>query len=140
MGPEMAPGRRGIRGRRPAEMKLTYEDKMHIVQELVPGKEISLAHIIASPDPIIYRKMGLDPTIDYNKAAIGIMTMSPSEVSVIAADLAIKSASVDLGFADRFSGTVIITGRMAEVEAAMRAVLRYYRTQLMFEVCEITTT
>ncbi len=35
------------------------EQKMRIVQELVPGKQVTLAHVIASPDPIIYRKLGL---------------------------------------------------------------------------------
>ena len=30
------------------------QDKMRIIQELVPGKQITLAHVIASPDPILY--------------------------------------------------------------------------------------
>ena len=51
------------------------EQKMRIVQELVPGKQVTLAHVIASPDPIIYRKLGLDPKLDYNRAAIGILTL-----------------------------------------------------------------
>ena len=40
------------------------QDKMRIVQELVPGRQITLAHIIANPDPILYQKLGLDPTLD----------------------------------------------------------------------------
>ena len=47
------------------------EQKMRIVQELVPGKQVTLAHVIASPDPIIYRKLGLDPKLDYNRAEPG---------------------------------------------------------------------
>ena len=38
------------------------ETKQRIVQELVPGKQISLAHIIANPDKIMYmpsRRSGL---------------------------------------------------------------------------------
>ena len=35
--------------------------KMRIIQELVPGKQITLAHIIANPDPVLYQKLGLDP-------------------------------------------------------------------------------
>ena len=31
------------------------EGKMRIVQEMVPGKQVTLAHIIASPDEIIYQ-------------------------------------------------------------------------------------
>ena len=45
-------------------------NKLRIVQELVPGKQITLAHVIASPDKIIYKKLGLDPTIDYHRSAI----------------------------------------------------------------------
>lgn len=116
------------------------QGKLHIVQELVPGKEITLAHTIASPDPIIYKKLGLDPTIDYGRSAIGILTMSPSEVSVIASDLAIKTASVELGFVDRFSGTTIFTGSVSEVDAAMNAIVDYFKNKLKFDVCEMTRT
>lgn len=115
-------------------------DKLRIVQELVPGKQITMAHVIASPDPIVYKKLGLDPGVDYHRAAIGILTMSPSEVSVIAGDLAIKTANVELGFIDRFSGTLIITGRIAEVESALQAILKYTKENLGFTVCEITRT
>ena len=74
------------------------EHKMRIVQELVPGKQVTLAHVIASPDPIVYRKLGLDPQLDYQRAAIGILSMSPAEISVIAGDMAVKTANIDLGF------------------------------------------
>ena len=49
------------------------EAKMRIIQELVPGKQITLAHIIANPDPVLYQKLGLDPSVDYSKSAIGII-------------------------------------------------------------------
>jgi len=116
------------------------EDKLRIVQELVPGKQITMAHVIASPDPIIYKKLGLDPSVDYQRSAIGILTMSPSEVSVIAGDIAIKTANIDLGFIDRFSGTLIITGRIAEVESALQAICKYTKENLGFTVCDITRT
>lgn len=115
-------------------------EKLRIVQELVPGKQITMAHVIAGPDEIIYRKLGLDPGMDYRRAAIGILTMSPSEVSVIAGDIAIKTANVELGFIDRFSGTLIITGKIAEVESAIQAILKYTKENLGFTVCEITRT
>ena len=106
-----------------------------IVQELVPGKQITLAHIIANPDDILYQKLGLNPAVDYAKAAIGILTMSPSETA-----LAFKTAGVDLGFVDRFSGTLIVTGRVSEVEAALKAIVDYARDVLGFTVCPLTRT
>lgn len=119
---------------------LTREEKIRIVQELVPGKQITMAHIIASPDPIIYKKLGLNPDIDYSRAAIGILTMSPSEVSVIAGDIAIKTANIEVGFIDRFSGTLIITGKISEVESSIRAILQYANTTLDFTICNVTRT
>lgn len=93
-------------------------EKQRIIQELVPGKQVTLAHVIASPDRIIYQKLGLDPEADYRQAAIGILSMSPAEIAVIAGDLALKTASVEMGFIDRFSGTLIFTGLISDVEAA----------------------
>lgn len=116
------------------------EHKMRIVQELVPGKQVTLAHVIASPDPIVYRKLGLDPQLDYQRAAIGILSMSPAEISVIAGDMAVKTANIDLGFIDRFSGTLIFTGRISEVEAAIQAINKYLEEKLKFTICEITRT
>jgi ethanolamine utilization protein EutS len=120
---------------------MDLENHMRIVQELVPGKQITLAHTIANPDPILYRKLGLDPAVDYRGAgAIGILTISPSETAVIAADLAMKSAGIELGFVDRFSGTLIITGTVSEVGASLRAILDYCKETLGFAVCEMTRT
>ncbi len=120
--------------------KLDMQDKMRIVQELVPGRQITLAHIIANPDPILYQKLGLDPRLDYEKAAIGVLTVSPAETAVITADIALKSSGADLGFVDRFSGTLIITGKVAEVEASFTAITEYFGKTLNFSVCEMTRT
>lgn len=116
------------------------EDKLRIIQELVPGKQITLAHIIANPEEILYQKLGLDPSLDYSHAAIGVITMSPSETAIIAADISMKASGVELGFVDRFSGTLIITGSISDVEAALRAVLEYSVEKLGFSVCELTRT
>lgn len=118
----------------------SLQDKMRIVQELVPGKQITLAHIIANPDKVLYQKLGLDPAVDYSKAAIGIVTMSPSETAIIAGDIALKASGVELGFVDRFSGTLIVTGSVSEVEAALRALVEYSQETLGFTVCPITRT
>lgn len=116
------------------------ENKLRIIQELVPGRQITLAHIIASPDEIVYKKLGLNPDIDYNKAAIGILTVSPAETAVIAADVALKNANIDLGFVDRFSGTIIVTGLVSDTESAIRAAVDYIGNTLGFTVCEVTRT
>jgi ethanolamine utilization protein EutS len=119
---------------------LQQEGKLRIIQEIVPGKQITIAHIIASPDSIVYKKLGLNPSVDYARAAIGIITMTPSETAIIAGDLAIKTANVELGFVDRFSGTLIVTGRLSEVDAAMKEIVNYTKEKLNFTVCEITRT
>lgn len=115
-------------------------DKLRIIQELVPGKQITLAHIIAAPDKTVYQKLGLNPEIDYKKAAIGILTVSPAETAVIAADIALKTSNVELGFVDRFSGTLIITGMVSDTLAAIEAAVAYIRDTLGFSVCEVTKT
>ena len=33
---------------------LNNDGKARIIQELVPGKQITLAHVIANPDPVLY--------------------------------------------------------------------------------------
>ena len=102
---------------------MSPEMKQRIVQELVPGKQISLAHIIANPDKILYTKLGLDPSLDYSRAAIGM-----------------KSSGIELGFVDRFSGSLIITGTVSEVEASTSAILDYVGNKLGFTLCPITRT
>ena len=83
-----------------------FEGKERIIQEFVPGKQVTLAHVIANPDKNLYGKLGL---IDAT-GAIGIMTITPSEGAMIAADVATKAADVKVGFVDRFNGSLVITG------------------------------
>ena len=120
--------------------EIALEDKLRIVQELVPGKQLSLAHVIANPDKILYTKLGLDPALEYSKSAIGIVTISPCETAVIVADIAIKTGNIDLSFVDRFSGTVIMTGLVSEVSSAMEAIVSYVKNTMGFTACEITRT
>jgi ethanolamine utilization protein EutS len=119
---------------------MPQETKQRIVQELVPGKQITLAHIIANPDKILYEKLGLDPAVDYAKSAIGILTVSPSETAIIMGDIAVKAAGIELGFVDRFSGSLIITGTVSEVEASVNAILDYVEEKLEFTICPVTRT
>ena len=120
-----------------AEM-YNQNEQVRIVQETVAGKEITLAHVIGGPAPIVYTKLGLNPQIDYSTSAIGIMNMTPMESVVIASDIAVKSGDVYLGFADRFSGTLIITGDLAAVENAIEEVVRYFHDDLGYVSCPIT--
>ncbi len=119
---------------------LKNDGKVRIIQELVPGKQITLAHIIANPDPVLYIKLGLDPAGDYQTAAIGIITLSPAETAIIAGDIATKSSGAQLGFVDRFSGTLIVTGTVSQVGEAVKAVVDYAADVLGFTVCPITKT
>ncbi|MCG0276172.1 MAG: BMC domain-containing protein [Thermosediminibacteraceae bacterium] len=107
--------------------------KQRIIQEYVPGKQITLAHLIASPDASLYRKLGLDP-----KGALGILTITPGEGAIIAADIAIKSASVEIGFLDRFSGSLVINGDVAAVECALNEVIKFLSEILGFTPAKIT--
>ena len=113
-------------------------DLMRIIQESVPGKQITMAHIIASPDEVIYKKLGLDPKVGYHRSAIGVLTLTPSETAIITADLAIKASNIQIGFIDRFSGTLIITGTISDVNIAFERILEYTSSELDFTVCRIT--
>lgn len=119
---------------------LKNDGKARIIQELVPGKQITLAHVIANPDPVLYQKLGLDPAADYKTSAIGIITLSPAETAIIAGDIATKASGAELGFVDRFSGTLIVVGSVSQIESAVDAVCAYVRSVLGFTVCPITKT
>jgi len=53
-------------------------EKQRIIQEFVPGKQVTLAHVVANPDARLYPKIGLPP----GGGAIGVMTITPSEATV----------------------------------------------------------
>lgn len=111
-----------------------FEDKARIVQEFVPGKQVTLAHVIAHPVESLYAKMGL---IDA-EGAIGIFTITPSEAAIIAADVASKAADIKIGFVDRFNGSLIITGDVAAVEAALHDVMQVLCDMMGFTSTVIT--
>ena len=110
--------------------------KQRIVQEYVPGKQITLAHLIANPVRDLSKKLGLADEDGVN--AIGILTITPSEASIIAADIATKSAVVRIGFVDRFSGSLVVVGDVAAVEAALRSIIDLLAGKMQFTPTEIT--
>ncbi|EMZ2651381.1 ethanolamine utilization acetate kinase EutP [Escherichia coli] len=89
-------------------------DKERIIQEFVPGKQVTLAHLIAHPGEELAKKIGVP-----DAGAIGIMTLTPGETAMIAGDLALKAADVHIGFLDRFSGALVIYGSVGAVEEAL---------------------
>ena len=104
------------------------EVKQHIVQESVPGKQVTLCHLIASPDSSLSDKLGLN-----GPGAIGIMTITPYEASIIAADRALKTAKVRLVVVDRFTGSLVFTGGISEVENALEQANTFLRDVLGFD-------
>ena len=106
-----------------------------IIQESVPGKQVTIAHVIASPMSDIYERLGID-----DKGAIGILTLSPYETAIIAADIATKTADVEIGFLDRFTGSVVISGDVQSVETALKAVTDTLCSLLDFPTVPITRT
>ena len=43
-----------------------HGEQIRIVQETVAGKEITFAHVMGGPAPIIYQKLGLNPHLNWN--------------------------------------------------------------------------
>ena len=92
-------------------------DVKRVIEESVPGKQVTIAHVIASPVPEVYECLGIDAL-----GAIGILTLSPFETAVIAADIAAKAWDVE------------------SVWTALRAVNDTLERVLGFTVAEITRT
>ena len=82
--------------------------RLRLTRVRVPGKELSFAHVF-----------------------------TPREAIVVAADVAVKAAHVEVGFMDRFCGTLILTGGFTEVMTAVEEVVRFFHETLKFDVCEI---
>jgi len=111
------------------------KDIQRVIQESVPGKQVTLAHIIASPVADIYDRLGIEES-----GAIGILTLTPGQTAIIAADIATKAADVEIGFLDRFTGAVLINGDVQSVETALGTVIDKLAKLLQFDVVKITRT
>lgn len=115
--------------------EIATNEIQRVIEESVPGKQVTIAHVIASPTPDIYERLGID-----DKGAIGILTLSPYETAIIAADIATKTAQVEIGFLDRFTGSVVIVGDVQSVETALEAVVDTLKNMLAFMTAPITRT
>lgn len=109
------------------------EEKQRFIQEFVPGKQVTLSHLIANPDPDMFEKLGIQQA-----GALGILTLTPSETVIIAGDLATKAADVQIGFLDRFTGDLVIVGTVSAVQMAMEEINRFLSETLRYTPSEIT--
>lgn len=118
-----------------AVLNNSSEEKNRVIQEYVPGKQISVAHIISNPDKELCEKLGI---ASEGHLAIGVLNMSPSEASVIAADIALKVSNVEIGYIDRFSGSVTLIGSISSVTVAVENVIKVLKNVLEFNDAEIS--
>lgn len=115
--------------------------RLRLTRLRVPGKEVCLAHVISSPQSPVYQNLGLHIGVhegeDHTGESVGLIRFTPWEAVVVAADVAMKSAHVQIGFMDRFCGSLILTGRLSEVQTAVEEVVRFFREELHFHTCEV---
>ena len=115
--------------------------RLRMTRVRVPGKEVCLAHVINTSQACIYQNLGLHIGVhegeDHTGEAVGMMRFTPWESVVVAADVAVKSAQVEVGFMDRFCGSLIITGGLSQVQTAVEEVVRFFDKTLGFRTCEI---
>ena len=128
--------------------KLFHEDyqqlkgkKLRMTRVRVPGKEVCLPHVLSPSQACIYQNLGLHIGVhegeDHTGEAIGLIRFTPWEAVVVAADVAMKSAHVQIGFMDRFCGSLILTGGLSQVQTAVEEVVRFFGETLGFQTCEI---
>ena len=128
--------------------KIYHEDfeklkgkKLRMVRVRVPGKEVCMAHVISPSSSCIYQILGLHIGThegeDHTGEAVGIIRFTPWEAVVVAADVAMKSADVQIGFMDRFCGSLILTGGLTEVQTAVEEVVKFFDQVLGFKTCPV---
>lgn len=115
--------------------------KLRMTRVRVPGKEVCLAHIISTSQTSIYQNLALHIGVhegeDHTGESIGLIRFTPWEAVVVAADVAVKSADVEIGFMDRFCGSLIVTGGLSQVQTAVEEVVRFFDEELGFRTCKV---
>ncbi len=130
-----------IYGRAIESARRTGSRHIRSVQVTTAAREIPYANVIGAPDDQVFATLALDIGFhkDYHpEGALGIMNMTPPESVIIAADLAVKSSNVEIGFMDRFKGTLIIIGSRANVIRAMEDSLLFFSNGMKYKVCELS--
>ena len=96
--------------------------RLRLTRVRVPGKELSFAHVFTPNDRSIYENLALHIGVhegeDHSGDAIGMVRVTPWEAIVVAADVAVKAAHV-------------------EVMTAVEEVVRFFHETLKFDVCKI---
>ena len=115
--------------------------RLRLTRVRVPGKEVCMAHVISRSDTCIYETLALHIGVhegeDHTGESIGLIRFTPWESVVAAADIAVKSADVEIGFMDRFCGTLILLGNLSSVQTAVEEVVKFFDEKLGFRTCEI---
>lgn len=115
--------------------------RLRMTRVRVPGREVCLAHVISPSDQSVYHNLALHIGIhegeDHTGEAIGLIRFTPWEAVVVATDVAVKAAHVEIGFMDRFCGTLILTGGLSQVQTAVEETVKFFDRELHFRVCEI---
>ena len=115
--------------------------KLRLTRVRVPGKSIDFAHVFTPSDSVVYKNLALNIGVhegeNHTGETIGIIRMTPWEAVVVATDVAVKAADIEVGFMDRFGGALIILGGFSQVLTAIEEVVRFFRDELHFNVCDI---
>ena len=114
--------------------------RLRMTRLRVPAKEVCLAHVLNPSEERIYHNLALHIGVhegeDHTGEALGLIRFTPWEAVVVAADVAVKSADVQLMFMDRFCGSLIVSGRLTDVQTAVESVVEYFG-EIGFGTCKI---
>ena len=114
--------------------------RLRMTRLRVPAKEVCLAHVLNPSEERIYQNLALHIGVhegeDHTGEALGLIRFTPWEAVVVAADVAVKSADVQICFMDRFCGSLIVSGKLTEVQTAVESVVEYFG-EIGFGTCKI---
>ena len=114
--------------------------RLRMTRVRVPAKEVCLAHVLNPSEERIYHNLALHIGVhegeDHTGEALGLIRFTPWEAVVVAADVAIKSADVQICFMDRFCGSLIVSGNLTEVQTAVESVVKYFG-EIGFGTCSV---
>ena len=114
--------------------------RLRMTRLRVPAKEVCLAHVLNPSEERIYHNLALHIGVhegeDHTGEALGLIRFTPWEAVVVAADVAVKSADVQLMFMDRFCGSLIVSGKLTDVQTAVESVVEYF-VEIGFGTCKI---